>query len=256
MHRPQWTGRDPKVPDLNESSLEGVPPTRLGILDHRRTALVDLGPAGGSNGSRIAVDGEGRRWMVKHYGGDRDRVATELLANAIYREMGLATPQAGVGLLAGDGRPDQIAATYPMLEGEHRVWNEPSEALAEGFVVDALLANRDVIGLDRDNILWRGAIPIRIDQGGTFEFRAMGQRKVYGPEPVELETMLEPYGQARDTMAVTPDLIEDGAASVVAILNPERVGELLSQAPFEDEEMRERIHLNLVSRIEWLGGIR
>ena len=60
----------------------------------------------------------------------------------------------------------------------------------EGFAADALLGNRDVIGLEYDNILvdamgraWR------IDNGGSLDFRAQGGRKVFDGFPLELWTM-------------------------------------------------------------------
>ena len=186
---------------------------------------------------------------MKHYSGDRDRVATELLANAIYRELGILVPSAGVTEWSLDGDSAVTALTYPMLAGEIRRWNEPNAELAEGFVADALLANWDVIGLECDNILWQGETPIRLDQGGTFEFRAQGQRKDYGPEPIELETMLGPEGQARGRMDVTEETISMGAALVVEHLTPTRVEELVSGAPFEDREMAERLVANLKRRI-------
>ena len=224
----------------------------LGIPDYRQVDLADQRPAGGTTGARVATDRDGREWLVKHYSGNRDRVATELLANTIYRELGILVPNAGViEWTLASGRT-VIALTYPMLDGEIRRWDEPNAELAKGFVADALLANWDVIGLNHDNILWQGDTPVRLDQGGTFEFRAQGKRKEYGPEPVELESMLSPEGQARGRMAVTQEAIEQGAALVVERLTPARVEELISEAPFGDREMAGRLRVNLDHRIAWL----
>ena len=221
----------------------------LGIPDYRQVALADQRPAGGTTGARVATDRDGREWLVKHYAGNRDRVATELLANAIYRELGILVPNAGVTTWSLGSGGSVTALTYPMLAGEIRRWNEPNAELAEGFVADALLANWDVIGLNQDNILWQGEVPIRLDQGGTFEFRAQGERKDYGPEPVELETMLGPKGQARGRMAVTKKVISAGAALVAERLTPDRVEELVSRAPFGDRDLASRLHENLKHRI-------
>ena len=61
--------------------------------------------AGGSNGARWAFDGEGTRWLVKAYRGDEDRVATEALANAVYRAVGVPAADAGLLTVTADA-PD------------------------------------------------------------------------------------------------------------------------------------------------------
>lgn len=226
-------------------------PRKRGLLDYRDVVLRDLKPAGGTSGARVTLGVGGEQWLVKSYGGDPDRVATELLANAIYRELGILVPEAGIGQWEGSS----IAVVYPMLEGQTRRWKEPSAALAEGFVADALLANWDVVGLTQDNVLWQGDVPVRLDQGGTFEFRAMGERKQYGPEPVELETMLGPLGQARTAMLVTEELIERKSREAHCLLNPARISDLVAEAPFRDEDMRVRLEHNLLARLERLRSL-
>lgn len=75
-------------------------------------------------------------------------------------------------------------------------WLDDTEALdliRENFVVDAWLANWDVIGDGLDNVIlgdeWD--IPSRIDAGGALGFRARGGAKgaMFGPEVGELRTM-------------------------------------------------------------------
>jgi hypothetical protein len=223
--------------------------TPKGILDYRSVELTDYGPAGGTNGARIALDANETRWLVKHYSGNPDRVATELLANAIYRELDILVPEAGIGTWQAPNGKEWITATYPMLEGEFRRWSGPNAALAEGFVADALLANWDVIGLVQDNILWQGDMPVRIDQGGTFMFRAQGENKPYGPEVVELERMRIEDGQARGTMAVSEVLIARKAAETAAILTPSRVEALVAETPFDDLKMKTEVAVGLKDRV-------
>jgi hypothetical protein len=226
------------------------------ILDYRSEELTDDGPAGGTNGARIALDPEGIRWLVKYYRGNPDRVATELLANAIYRELDILVPEAGIGNWQRPNGEEWITCTYPMLEGTPKRWSEPNTLLAEGFVADALLANWDVIGLEQDNILWtEDGTPIRIDQGGTFMFRAQGMTKDYGPEVVELERMRIGDGQARGRMAVTEELIARKAQETTSLLNADRIQALVSEAPFDDLEMKSEIERNLKARVEHLSRI-
>ena len=227
-----------------------------GILDYRTIELSDPAPAGGTTGALAALDSKGTKWLVKHYRGNPDRVATELLANAIYREFDILVPEAGIGTWQAPHGEEWITCTYPMLEGEPRRWSEPNALLAEGFVADALLANWDVIGLEQDNILWTEVgTPVRIDQGGTFMFRAQGITKDYGPEVEELESMLGEKGQARGRMAVTAELITRKAQETAATLTPGRIQALVSEAPFEDLEMKAEIETNLKARVQYLSGI-
>jgi hypothetical protein len=230
--------------------------TPKGILDYRSVELTDSGPAGGTNDARIALDANDIRWLVKHYSGNPDRVATELLANAIYRELDVLVPEAGIGNWQGPNGEELITCTYPMLEGTPKRWSEPNTLLAEGFVADALLANWDVIGLEQDNILWtEDGTPIRIDQGGTFMFRAQGMTKDYGPEVVELERMLGVKGQARGRMAVTEELIARKASETAATLTPGRIESLVAEAPFSDLEMKAEVEASLKARIQHLSRI-
>jgi hypothetical protein len=227
-----------------------------GILDYRTIKLSDPAPAGGTTGALAAFDNTGTRWLVKHYSGNPDRVATELLANAIYRELDVLVPEAGISNWQRPNGEEWITCTYPMLEGEIRRWSEPNTLLAEGFVADALLANWDVIGLEQDNILWtEDGTPIRIDQGGCLRFRAQGRTKDYGPEVDELVSMLGKKGQARGRMAVTDELIARKTQETSSLLNADRIEALVAEAPFEDLEMKAEVEASLKARVEHLSRI-
>ena len=227
-----------------------------GILSYTQLEINNLVAAGGTNGALEGEEPHGCHWLVKDYRGNSDRVATELLANAIYRELDILVPEAGIGTWQGPNGEEWITCTYPMLEGEPRRWSEPNALLAEGFVADALLANWDVIGLEQDNILWTDHdAPIRIDQGGCLRFRAQGETKPYGPEVVELERMRIEDGQARGRMAVTEELIARKAQETTSLLNADRIQALVSEAPFDDLEMKSEIERNLKARVEHLSRI-
>jgi len=245
-------GNKGKEDDLGRSMLEAPPEPVEGIPEYTDVELQDIKGAGGSNDARIAEDPDGNKWLVKAYRGDSDRVATELLANAIYRDLGVTVSNAGVGISRHPTYGDQIAVTYPLVDGEQRRWSEPNADLAEGFVADALLANWDVIGLTQDNILWNGDQPVRLDQGGTLEFRAQGERKSFGSVPTELWTMQSGRGQANGRMEITEAGMQAGAKDAALRLTPERIDELVDAAPFKDEAMRERIRTSLKERVAWL----
>lgn len=211
--------------------------------------------AGGSNGARIATHRDGSKWLVKAYRGDEDRVATELLANAVYRDVGARVPRAG-RIKLNNGRQ---AISYPLLEGAPRKYvfqkkdAQPSLDVGQHYMTDALLANWDVAGLEDDNILWDGAgRPFRVDQGGTLEFRAQGGRKDFGPVPTEVTSMMLPGGQGRRSSAVTVTQMQRQAAQIAGTLTPERVGALVKAAQFKDARMAARVERNLNARVAWM----
>ncbi|MET0602937.1 MAG: NUDIX domain-containing protein [Baekduia sp.] len=401
----------PKPKDkLDGTSIGGVAdaPEPTGTIPSYDATELKLGSmAGGSNGARWAFDGDGNRWLLKTYRGNRDRIATELLSNAIYRTLGAKAARAGTitmppgppdfrkipdveieepplpkkgristgmivaepdgriwvyepkdhfggyehtfpkgglshGLTAqqnahaelweetglhahvtsflgdyeGDtgttryylavrtggepvpGKPGEteavklvtpaeaagmlnrdrdkkvlsdalaaklptgeyddrfptpegaIALTYPTLDGETRKF-EPSEALGEHYMVDALLANWDFVGKTGDNVLWDGETPIRIDQGGTLEYRAQGQAKPFGPVPTEVWTMLS-KGQGKRGVKVTEDQMRAQAKKIATRLTDGRIDRLVEAAPFGDEEMAVRVRENLKARRDWM----
>ena len=140
------------------------------------------------------------------------RAASEVLSNAFYRELGLGAPNSYMSYGA-DGSTWHIA---PMIDefttvmdtgldpAELLVWTDPNTGLqrfgnqsivppgvaarpfqqmaADGFTADVILANWDAAGTGFDNV---GLAPfnleetsvVRIDNGGSFGFRAQGLPK-------------------------------------------------------------------------------
>ena len=63
-----------------------------------------------------------------------------------------------------------------------------------------------------------GSEPVRIDQGGSLQFRAMGGLKDFGPVPAEVWTMAGPRGQAFGTMALSDEAKREQAAHIAKVL--------------------------------------
>jgi len=68
--------------------------------------------------------------------------------------------------------------------------NEPG--IMDNFVVDAWLANWDVIGPQNDNIQKSGNKIVKVDSGGALKFGGAGGAKAFGSEVAELESMRDP----------------------------------------------------------------
>lgn len=154
-----------------------------------------IGNQKGSNEGGLYVNPDtGEKFYVKFYA-DADHVDNEIVANRLYREMGLNTTKVHHGYANG-----RYAVVSEWQEGLQQidfdaddVWTKTRAV--EGFATDAWLANWDVAGATFDNLLAQGSGPIRVDAGGSLLFRAQGKPKgsLFGDEVVELKTLLDPY---------------------------------------------------------------
>lgn len=237
MYLAERTGGTPVTSDETEAVKLGTPDQVRKLLNRDRDKDIL---------NTYSPDPK-EQWLVKHYNGNEDRVATELVANAIYRAMGIKVPAAGEYEHNG-----KSAVAYPALPGKIHHISAPSEDLGKGYMVDALVANWDVIGLDHDNVLWNNGKPTRLDQGGTLQFRAMGGTKTFGPKPNEVISLMAKGGQAKGTMAVTSVQMRQQATDIYKTLTPQRIDDIIDSAPFDDDKMREEIREALKARILWM----
>ena len=122
---------------------------------------------------------------MRKRGANEAHLQEEMTADAVYRALGMNVPEFqsyrdSAGQLVKLSR----FITVPTTELGKLPPTRKTAAIAklrEGFVVDALLGNWDVIGLDSDNVLVTADnTPYRIDNGGALRFRAQGQPKAAG----------------------------------------------------------------------------
>jgi hypothetical protein len=146
---------------------------------------------GGSTGAMLAEDKNGNQFVIKG-GNSSEHVRSESAANDIYRAAGAPVP--AHRLDESGSKPVQVTEYVPgptldKLRGSD--FEKAAASLRENFAADALLANWDVIGLARDNIVVPsdGRPPMRIDNGGSLDFRAQGKPKAFGPEVGEITSM-------------------------------------------------------------------
>lgn len=145
-----------------------------------------------------------------------------------------------------------VALAYPVPKGKKITPKKPSEALARGYMADALVGNWDPVGSYGDNIRWDGdENPIRMNHGATFEFDRHGHSKPYGEVPVEAWTLLR-RGQASGTMDINEDEMRHQASQVANEMTLDRINSLVDAAPFADDAARERIRTSLTGRVKWM----
>jgi RNA polymerase sigma factor (sigma-70 family) len=167
--------------------------------------LKSLGGHSGLNASQMK-DKDGNLWVQKAgYGEEKkDRLQQEVEADQLYNKLGIKSPESSYIEHEGAGYKYS-----KFLNGEDlNKWEggktdaekqEMYQKIAKGFAADCLFANWDVIGMTKDNIkVDEKGDPWRIDNGGSFRYRASGTPKgdQFGTEVKELETMRSPskYG--------------------------------------------------------------
>jgi hypothetical protein len=141
-----------------------------------------VGPQAGSNEGGVFRSPDGEDWYAKVYDDPRQAQA-EAVGNEVYRAfLGDDAAVRSVVKEMPDGRALHMAKMLPEDELERGLqpedlYTDQAQELARGFWGDVLLANWDVLGQDFDNILFRNGQPVRIDNGSSLLFRAMGDQK-------------------------------------------------------------------------------
>jgi ADP-ribose pyrophosphatase YjhB (NUDIX family) len=192
----------------------------------------------GSNLGATFTDSQGNRFYIKAYE-NPEQARQEVVASRLYQAAGIPAPRAFLVstldpntadpfVFPGGMAPSETAVATRWVEGYSQnstVLQNQTASLTDvhdGFVVDAWLGNWDVVGLDFDNMLVgeeAGAV-IRIDQGGTLQFRAQGGSKPFTDEVLELDTMRDPQMAPQATRVfegVTDEDLRTGAQRIMAI---------------------------------------
>lgn len=148
-----------------------------------------IGPQGGSNPGGKFVDDQGVEWYCK-FPGDPDVAKSEVLAAKLYEAAGITGQDCK--LITKDGKLG-IASKWVDVQKAGPDGLAKAEGVAEGFAVDAWLANWDVVGLAFDNLqLDAHGQAVRVDAGGSLEYRAQGGKKAFGESVSEIDTLRDP----------------------------------------------------------------
>jgi SPP1 gp7 family putative phage head morphogenesis protein len=137
-----------------------------------------IGEARGSNKGGMYLGQDGVKRYVKFYD-DPTQAQCEHLANSIYRDLGVGAPESQTfrNPKGGTGYASVIFEGGKTL-AEAGLNEERAKKFMKGFVGDVLTGNWDAVGTGLDNaMLLKDGNVIRIDNGGTFLFRAKAGRK-------------------------------------------------------------------------------
>jgi len=208
---------------------------------------------GGSTGAMLVEDEYGNKY-VKKTGKDKDHIRTEFQALLLYKMLGIDVPNVKEfdkenGVLY----TEYIQGNIPLKQVVEEAYKLGSakEIIGQDFAVDALLGNWDVVGLEYDNILYGYNDDMhtgyfRVDVGGSLNKRAQGEDKVFGPQVLELDTLLD------SSINPQTSLIFDGVnvqkALKRAIGKYESVKGLINTNPHISEDIKKILE----SRVEYM----
>ncbi len=157
--------------------IGNIPP-----MDH----WVQTGPQGGSNPGGRFKDDLGVEWYCK-FPADEDVAKSELLASKLYAAAGVAGQDAK---LVTKGGKVGIASRWTEVSKAPASILKKADGAQSGFMVDAWLGNWDVVGLEYDNLqLGADGKAVRIDAGGSLQYRAQGGKKAFGSSVIEIDSL-------------------------------------------------------------------
>jgi lambda family phage portal protein len=237
-------GIDNTCPPNAGSIGTGAPPPRS-IYD-----LSENYSLGGSTGAMLAEDDEGNKWVVKQ-GSNPKHIQSEAAANKLYGAMGVPVPPSYIY----HEKTGTKAGTYQVAEHidgiELGKLPKPQQEAAikklkENFAADALVANWDVVGMNKDNILVTvDGTPVRIDNGGSLEYRAQGGVKAFTSDVPEIDSM------RKHNKSVFGDLTDQEVAVQINTLYGKK-DSIVAAAP---NNLKDTIGKRLDSMKAWAGKV-
>ena len=176
--------------DEVRASATDAPSKSLGEIP-RLSQLTETGTTlGGSTGASLMLDKDGNRYVVKR-GASPEHIASEAATYDLYRAAGVPVPQTSYQTYRdGPVLISRFIEGRPLGSLSGKELDDAITKINKHFVVDALLANWDTVGMSRDNIIiGKDGVPYRIDVGGSLAYRAQGGTKEFGDKVGEIDTL-------------------------------------------------------------------
>lgn len=165
----------------------------------------------GSNPATLLTSPDGTQYYTKLPKGtpnDQDRMETEVLASELYKLAGIQSADVQMG--NQNGKPVTLSR---MIQSRNPNSQADQDEALNGYVVDAWLANWDAPL--NDNIQFdNGGKAVRLDVGGSLDFRAQGAPKgnSWGNTVGEIDTMKK--GGTFDFTKITDAAIKQQAKAL------------------------------------------
>lgn len=179
-----------KPPKTSKPKPAANPKATPAVPDHSGIPSMDsweqTGPQGGSNPGGRFKDEHGVDWYCK-FPADEDVAKSEVLAAKLYQLAGVAGQDAK--LIVKDGKLG-IASRWTDVSKVNAEALAATDGVQSGFAVDAWLGNWDVVGLGYDNLqVGADGKAMRVDAGGSLQYRAQGGKKVFGDSVIEIDSL-------------------------------------------------------------------
>ena len=192
----------------------------------------------------------------------------EVLALNLYKEVGIAVPDVIVISPCPSNLGGNFCIASEIVEGlEHnktKLINGNIKGIYEGFMMDAWLANWDVVGFVFDNMLIKNGLAYRIDVGGAIRYRAKGDLKneYFSDTVPEIDRMRKgtytdkqgkkhPEPAAAVFGAMTDKDLELSARKVISFTD-KKIDELLSEFGPKDGQDRKSLSDKLKKRRDYI----
>lgn len=212
-------------------------------------SLVDKS-LGGTTGARLAESNDSQ--YVMKQGTTSGHLLSEYHANKAYRKLGVPVPKVKLynkvdsAKIAKNERSEHAVSekdSQPVMlsqfiEGQtlkdflndfsidQESKDKVIQKLQSHFILDCLLCNWDVIGLQKDNIIvTKDGTPYRVDNGSAFEYRAQGQKKHNG-----FSEIMEEHNSMRSG-------INPSAASIFGTISDEELIRQIVDAEKDQEKI-------------------
>lgn len=183
---------EPKAPKEPKAAKKPASPTAAAPVAPVTAGIPSIdgwtqtGPQGGSNPGGKFKDPDGHEWYCK-FPPDEEHARAEVLSAKLYEAAGLKAQDAK--LIVKDGKIGIASRWVDVHKGSASELQNTPGALS-GFVVDAWLANWDVVGMGYDNLqIGSNGRAMRVDAGGSLMYRAQGAKKPFGATVDEIDTM-------------------------------------------------------------------
>lgn len=249
-----WVLAAGNMPKAEQASAKPAAPLHVPKSVHGKNVTnmsgwEQTGPQKGSNPGGTFKDKTGQQWYCK-FPADPDMVRSEFLAAKLYQMLGVSVPtlklvdqggKLGIASKWVDGLKKGTAEQLASAKGAH-----------DAFAIDAWIGNWDVVGLSNDNLMLGKDGAVRVDVGGSLNYRAMGGKKGadFGDSVVELET-LKDHGKNAKSAAVFAGVTDSATAWGVAQLNklkPSQIEELCQIAGPGSEADKAALAKKLIAR--------
>jgi hypothetical protein len=208
----------------------------------------------GSNPGGIFKDKAGQDWYCKFPKTD-DHVKNELLTAKFYQMLGVAVPN--LKLVEQDGKLGIASKWVDGLSQVSAAKLAAAPGVHEAFVLDAWLANWDVVGMNNDNLMLDPeGKPVHVDVGGGLHFSAMGKPKgdAFGNTVGETQTLLD-AGLNAQSAAVFKGVSEEAklaGGKQLAKMHPNQIKKMCRLFGPGDRGMQDMMAEKLIARREHL----